>query len=801
MSKKSRERREKHKSMRPDDYYTNGTIEMARFGKHTIIRNNRTEAEQADYLEYLASEYPARYEAINEKIEALKKKICKCDPYGLLLYLRRMALSTQLHLLPAFQLSVDGDAMIRAQEYVQSILVSMPNEYNPSGSDEDQQVLYEEIILDYENLSKEFLIFYLYWAAHTEKTKGIHGERLNDIVESQYMYWVRGNRYQVYELEPLKNLLPPHDTVLQELFGVTATDILTGLGKLQYSLSQGYADAMMDLLDKNHPFLRSVDDGMNPDDVMESMRGQIDPVANKLFGDGLIDVSAITGWNNRFIDALSLGIGENTTFFDDKDFSGWPIVELPVMKKPFIQMNGKTYAFLYYALFDNIYRIIQKNITVRKPEYLDSWKERQTQASEEMVRDLFLRLLPGAEAHIGNYYPVKNSLKQMNENDIIIVYQNYLFVIEVKAGSFPNTPPITDFNAHISAYHSLAEVADNQCSRTLDYIASRPAPQFYSKDKVLKFAIGNMSSFDDVFTFSVTVDNFNEFAAKAEKLSVISLKKQTIVISYDDLLVYAGYFDSPTRFLHYLKQRKAAMAVPQFQMHDEFDHLGLYIDMNLYAMNPSQYGDVQSVFLQGFREKIDEYFNMLYVAPESVSKPEQKIEGELREILDWIDAHISPESIRLAHFLLDLSSEDRAGFSEQIKYVIRRQKEINRQIPIAAFGDIKYCVFVSTPDVPSASADQKRDYVYSIASRNEAIPVMRISVEYDERGALANVSAEQCRFSDLSPDEHVWIRALGQKNARDWVMQAKRKYGKVGRNDYCPCGSGKKFKFCCFGNE
>ena len=78
---------------------------------------------------------------------------------------------------------------------------------------------------------------------------------------------------------------------------------------------------------------------------------------------------------------------------------------------------------------------------------------------------------------------------------------------------------------------------------------------------------------------------------------------------------------------------------------------------------------------------------------------------------------------------------------------------------------------------------------------------MRISVEYDERGALANVSAEQCRFSDLSPDDHVWIRALGQKNARDWVMQAKRKYGKVGRNDYCPCGSGKKFKFCCFGNE
>ena len=29
------------------------------------------------------------------------------------------------------------------------------------------------------------------------------------------------------------------------------------------------------------------------------------------------------------------------------------------------------------------------------------------------------------------------------------------------------------------------------------------------------------------------------------------------------------------------------MRVPQYQMYDEFDHLGLYIDRNLYALDPS----------------------------------------------------------------------------------------------------------------------------------------------------------------------------------------------------------------------
>ena len=169
--------------------------------------------------------------------------------------------------------------------------------------------------------------------------------------------------------------------------------------------------------------------------------------------------------------------------------------------------------------------------------------------------------------------------------------------------------PILDYGAYEKAFHNLAEVADSQCSRTLKYIKEHPVAQFYNRDKYPIFNIPTIDTFEEIFTFSVTVDNFNEFAAKAEKLCGIVLKKETIVLSYDDLLVYGGYFDSPIDFLHYFKQRKSAMRVPQYQMNDEFDHLGLYIDRNLYALNPSQYGDVKSVFWNGFRHDIDEYFN------------------------------------------------------------------------------------------------------------------------------------------------------------------------------------------------
>ncbi len=754
MSRKSRERREKNKAVRPDDYFSNGTFEMARFRKTTIVRNNRTPEQHAAQMEYLRTEYASKYEDIAQKVKSLKEKVTQCDPYSLLMYLRSLATMGQMNIFSEIEYSSDANAIIRAQEYVQSILVSTDNNYVPS-SPSEEAALHAQIVADFDELYKDFRFFYHFWAAHIQKSGKIGDSRLNEIVESQYMYWVRGNRYQIFELEPLKSLLPPHNDVLLELFGVSSAEVIEGLEKLRYSLSQGYADAIMELGKEFELFVEAVDSGISPEDARKHAEGRTSKIAGELHGSDLINVAAITGWDSRFIDMLS------------------------------------------YALFDNIYRNIQKGIMQRKLEYLEDWKEKQTQASEEMVKELFLKLLPGAEAHVSNYYPVRNSLKQTNENDIIITYQNNLFVIEVKAGSFPSTPPITDFEAHTKAYRKLAEVADSQCSRTVEYIANHAPAQFYDHEKNPTFLLPGLNTFDDVFTFSVTVDNFNEFSAKAEKLSIISLKEETIVISYDDLLAYAGYFDEPIRFLHYLKQRKAAMRVPQYQMYDEFDHLGLYIDRNLYALDPSQYGDVKNVIWQGFRQSLDEYFNLLFANPSAAKKPTQNMPEQISEIIEYLGYDVSPEKIRLAHYLMDLASVAKEDLAGQIKYALKRQRELKRAVPLAAFGDIKYCAFISMPGIIQYPIQEQLDYAYAAASRNEEIPVMWISLEYDNKKRLVSAKGKKCFFSDLEGDDIERIRHMGREKARDWVLQYKMTHGKIGRNDYCPCGSGRKYKFCC----
>lgn len=70
-------------------------------------------------------------------------------------------------------------------------------------------------------------------------------------------------------------------------------------------------------------------------------------------------------------------------------------------------------------------------------------------------------------------------------------------------------------------------------------------------------------------------------------------------------------------------------------------------------------------------------------------------------------------------------------------------------------------------------------------------PIMMISLEYNNNDSLVLQRIKRS-FLDINEDDIDRIRILGQEKAKDWVQLAIMKSGKIGRNDYCPCGSGKR---------
>ena len=93
MSRKGRGRRERYKTIQADDYFSNGTFEIARFGKNTLLKNNCTFEQQKAHMDYLQAEYPAKYKAISEKINmliAFRQPTSRCSQCGWVLPLTQL---------------------------------------------------------------------------------------------------------------------------------------------------------------------------------------------------------------------------------------------------------------------------------------------------------------------------------------------------------------------------------------------------------------------------------------------------------------------------------------------------------------------------------------------------------------------------------------------------------------------------------------------------------------------------------------------------------------------------------------
>ncbi|WP_454055417.1 YecA family protein [Clostridium sp. Marseille-Q7071] len=492
---------------------------------------------------------------------------------------------------------------------------------------------------------------------------------------------------------------------------------------------------------------------------------------------------------------LSFKINENKYFYNNK-YSGSPLIELPVFEKPFIEIENKFYCFDYYNLFDNIYRVLQKVIRKKDSSYSDMWGIRQMEATEKMVAELFKKILPDCIVYTSNYYPKSKSLKQCNENDVLVLYDDNLIIVEVKAGSYTYRAPILDIDSHVKSLQTLVEKADGQAERTLNYLKSNKTVKLYNKDKTEKCEI-TLGDFNDITLMCLTLDNFNEFSSKIEKLKFLNINKNSIALSIDDFRVYSDYFDSPLVFLHYLKQRKLATQNSALYLNDELDHLGMYIEHNMYS-KIFERDDNGQIIAYGYREKLDEYFSSLINKGFELDKPKQKMPVQFKEIIDYLNRSNLNERVKLATFLLDFSSDERENIINNIKKAFNRQREINRMLILNLFEEKSMCIYCHQEGIENITDECAKEY--TLATMLEAGESSRTELHlyYNDINKLKYIKFHFYTLSDIPKEREKEFVELGHKyfNTKLITYKQQNNIKKIGRNDLCPCGSGKKYKKC-----
>ena len=788
-----------------DEYYTNGKIELARTGKNVSLKNHFTKDEIKQRNREIASHYEESARDISNLVAGIREKIKRCDPLLLLVTANDLCMFQMVNVLSEVQLENSDAGNLRLVEYIQSVLVSTKLDDNRYDK-ETQDKIIMEIFSDIDELDAKCQYFYLIWAAR-EFERGVFSDKeIEYIVEAQLFSNVRGNRYQFQQLNDLESLILPHNDIMEEIYGISAKDFIEGLKKLEYSLSSAKLDAFKNLTNEFKKFQsKAVNKSQEElEDLFDEVRKYTDSssIMAKCFGYDLYDVKKVTNWSDKLVQSFSWKIGENADFFEKSEYPGWPIQDLPVQKRPFININGVCYCFDYYNLFDNVYRMLQKNIRHYNDKYATKWSSIQQKASEELVADKFKKLMPNASVYVGNYYPEANSLKKMDENDIMVICDDVIIIVEVKAGSFTYTPAITDFDAHKNSFDSLIGKADYQCIRTYEYIEKCDLVKFYTKDKKEKFEF-ERDKIRRIYSLCVTVDNFNVFEAKIEKMNFFNVANGTIAINIDDLDAYTFYFESELCFLHYLKHRQAATRLRTLMLTDELDHLGMYIDQNVYEDFVYDNRDCTSFVAVGFREDIDKYFAEKHNPALCIDKPEQPIPEYINEILKYLENNNIPGRVKFAEFLLDLSYDTRVDFDEVVKNRIRREQELGRVTPVWVEGDFAYCAIVNIPNIQLLDKTFCKKYTYANMLDRKYENCWFIWLELNDVGKILNIYVEELKYKNHSIDGfsdrelREFVDFVKKQRRRSGVTMPSSRRKKIYPNDICPCGSGMKYKKCC----
>lgn len=210
--------------IKADDYFNNGLLEMARFGKQTIMKNIMTPRQHQEYIKDLKSKYMDLKNEIDRQIAIIRDKVIQCDPVALLSFSADMFLTSLLGVQSEIQVSREEVPTARMTEYIQSILVSSPNNFVDNDEESDPSEMFFSIQNDINRLYKTINQFYMSWGVCLQDIHPDWDEVLiMTVVESQMLYLVRGQRYQVFEIEYFEKLLCVHNDIFQKLFDLTTS--------------------------------------------------------------------------------------------------------------------------------------------------------------------------------------------------------------------------------------------------------------------------------------------------------------------------------------------------------------------------------------------------------------------------------------------------------------------------------------------------------------------------------------------------------------------------------------------------
>ncbi|HZF70939.1 YecA family protein [Sulfuricurvum sp.] len=454
--------------------------------------------------------------------------------------------------------------------------------------------------------------------------------------------------------------------------------------------------------------------------------------------------------------------------------------------KPLIQQDDSTYIlFQHYGLLEAAYespffwfkqvdeRYFNTTATKNRGDFTENF-------SYEVLSKIF------GDDKVFKNIDIYDNKKRVGEIDVLVVFANRAIVLQAKSKKLT-------IDARKGNDKLLAD--DFKKAIQASYDQGFDCAKFIQDNKYrLTDAFGNEISirndFKEIYIFCVISDHYPALAFQTQQFLQYEESdtiKPPFVMDIFLLDVMAEMLSNPLYFLSYVNKRTSYFK--EFIAHSELTILSFHLKRNLYLSD-----DFSLMFLD---DDISADLDLALLVRKKGLTGKDTPDGILTKFKDTIIGNFFESiqdtedeyTIEIGFFLLTLSEETIFQLNEGIQKTIDLfLKDGNNHDFSVGFSDTAAGLTIHSNQL----------------ARQEAYRKLKDHCEYRKYRQQADVWFGLCldpilkkfKFGIMSNKAWCYSRDMGQKVVDRLVSNNI----KIGRNDTCPCGSGKKYKKCCIGN-
>lgn len=424
---------------------------------------------------------------------------------------------------------------------------------------------------------------------------------------------------------------------------------------------------------------------------------------------------------------------------------------------------------------------------------------------ERTIEDQLRRLFPAASIIRSACFPDPDRPGGETEADVVVIWWPFLIVAEAKGKRVP-TEAMRGSREKLR--HTIAKNIQDAFvqSRRVVRVLERDGRIQFKEKETGRLVVVEYTRLRRVMPISVTLQNLSGIATQLAVTQRLGLFKGGAFpwsVAIDDLDVITRFAGSPDVFLHYIERRIGQQSLNVKLMGDELDFFGQYLETRLH---PAQY-EARKEFVGHTSgpnflaiDGGDEVFEPFYMAEwyeetQPANLVELKVPPEVKLILNGLRALGDDGSRWVAFAMLGLSSRTLVDLAQAMRQV-HGVSAVGRRIirAIIREGDLVI-------NVLAHGGLLREDFHRNVKLRTRlehyrARARASVSIGVDQRNASAPFDVVQW-WEEAWRHDPVIEDLLAKDRETPSIGHLPKGSTKLGRNDLCPCGSGKKFKKCC----